>query len=251
MAVDPSLVPIAASLGKGRLNVYRAPSIALITTGDEVVRPDQTPLDHQIRDSNSSSIEALLKNFDITLRTKRLVPDSRPIIREAIERGLESDLLIITGGVSMGVADYVPQILSELGVRKVFHKVRVKPGFPLWFGRSANGGAVFGLPGNPVSSQVACRIFVSAYIRRFMGFPDEVPLRLPLAKSKSKKHDREEYAQARLILKEGRTMIEPIRHNGSGDFIHLLGSSGVMVHPAGSPELREGEAVEFHFWRPC
>ena len=249
MFVDPSMVHIAAACGINSLRVKEKPSVSLVTTGDELVSIEETPLPHQIRDSSSYSIEILLKDYEMSFRTRIRARDIEKEIHTAIKEGLKSDILIVTGGVSMGVTDFVPEIFDRLGVKQIFHKVKIKPGYPIWFGKSKNGCAVFGLPGNPVSTQIGFKVFVEPYIRKFMGMQPQEPVFLPLISDKTKKHDREEYAQAKIVNKDGKSFIQPIKHHGSGDFVNLLGSNGLMIHPADVKTIREGEYAAFLYWR--
>ena len=247
---DPSMIHIAAACGADHLKVFQKPSVSLVTTGDELVSIHETPLPNQIRDSSSHSVEILLKNYEMGFKTRKRVKDSEEEIYEAVKEGIQSDLLIVTGGVSMGVTDFVPVIFEKLGVKKIFHKVKIKPGYPFWFGKSEQGCLVFGLPGNPVSTQIGFKTFVEPCIRKFSGMPLQKSVFLPLLTEKNKKHDREEYAQAKIVNRENQSFLEPIKHHGSGDFVNLLGSDGVMIHPAEQKTIRKGEFAEFLFWKP-
>jgi len=246
--VDASTIPTITSCGYSRIPVHRKPTISLIATGDELVSIDEIPKAHQIRDVSSYSLEALLAYGGMTFRSKHLVKDVRNELEAAIREGLNSSILVITGGVSKGITDLVPEILTGLGIVQLFHRVNMKPGLPLWFGKSQTGGVVFGLPGNPVSSQVCFRIFVQTAIRRMMNLPEEIPLHLPILRSKTKKHRRTEYAPARLVLHDQKTCVEPISYNGSGDFFHIAGSHGLMLHPSDAERIDADMSVRFFLW---
>ncbi len=136
-----------------------APHVAILPTGDELVEPDTKPGPGQIRNSNALMLQALAIEAGATAETLPIAPDEPAQLQAALEQGLAADLLIITGGVSAGQRDLVPATLEAIGVRRVFHKVRLKPGKPLWFGVGPSRGEragtlVFGLPGNPVSGLV-------------------------------------------------------------------------------------------------
>lgn len=148
----------------------------------------------------------------------------------------------------MGTTDIIPEILSNLGVKKIFHKLKIKPGKPLWFGKTESV-TVFGLPGNPVSSQVGLKIFVEAYIRKFMRLPEEKALYIPLFEEKIKNHDLEEFTQAKLVNENKRTFLQPMKHHGSGDYVNMLLTDGLMIHPADKNQLAKGEFVKFYPWR--
>lgn len=248
-SVSPSTIQIIAATGKRHIRVYEKPGVHLITTGDEVVSPWSADVkDDQIRDSSAPAITMLLQQIGIPLLSHTYCKDDPKELHEAIEQGIRGDVLLITGGVSMGVTDVIPQLLAQSGIEKQFHRLKIKPGRPLFFGTGPNGNAVFGLPGNPVSSQVTLRMFVFPWIRRFMGLGKETPFVLPLCADKKKNHDLEEYAQVHLDQSRGRSCLRFYDHHGSGDFTALRNTGGIMVHPADRSILREGEYVEYFNW---
>ncbi len=248
-AVDAALLAVAASVGKSTLRVKRKPTMALITTGDEIISVENTPSPVQIRDANTYSLQTLMGHYGIHPLFVERVGDDREALRQAMSKGLQADILLLTGGVSMGDTDYVPALLEELGVKKVFHRLKVKPGRPIWFGKGREGNAVFGLPGNPMSCMAGFKIFVEPYLRRFMSLPLQEPLLLPLARDKRKKHDLEEYAIARVEETEEGSRLVHVEHHGSGDFVSILQSTGLLVHPAEQPLLAKGEKARFYYWR--
>lgn len=239
---DFAAMAVAASCGYGRLQVFDRPRVSVIVTGDEIVHVDESPLPHQIRDCNSYSMLSLLQGFGIEPTMLR-ARDDREILRQAIERGLAGDLLILTGGVSMGDLDFVPEILGAAGVERLFHKVRIRPGKPIWAG-AGRKCMVFGLPGNPFSCQVGFMVFVADFIRRFMGLSALVRQRLPLGELKRKSHGFEEYF--RCVVQDGR--VYPLKHQGSGDFVSTLAADGLGVQPEDCAELAEGAEVDYITW---
>ena len=152
---EPPIVGALAVAGKDQVNVMKIPQVSLISTGNEIIPVGKPILPHQIRDSNQHALRAFFLKYKIEPAQRILAVDDKEQLRQAVSKSVGADLLILTGGVSMGDADFVPEILASEGVEKLFHKVMVKPGKPLWFGRLPSGGVAFGLPGNPVSSQVA------------------------------------------------------------------------------------------------
>ncbi len=249
--VNSSTLPVIAACGYSEIHVYSKPKIFLVTTGTEVIGIDENPLDHQIRDSSSWSLKYLAAKKGIRLDSVK-VKDEPEQITAAFQKGLnEYDILLITGGVSKGITDQVPQLLKNLGVEEVFHRAKIKPGKPIFFGIKDTGGKrvlAFGLPGSPVSTQVNFKIFVEEAIDRFAGAPRRVPLRLPLCRSKTKKHELQEFTQCRVGIQNGLTCIEPLSHHGSGDFVNMALTDGLMIHPAENPEIKEGETADFIFW---
>ena len=142
----------------------RAARISIIQTGDELVPAGHNPVSAQIRNSNGPLLCALATAQGATVIDEGIVRDDRTDLEAAMARGLHSDMLLISGGVSMGVRDLVPQVLNDLGVTCHFHRVAIKPGKPLWFGTQRTGDRttlVFGLPGNPVSGLVGFLVFVA------------------------------------------------------------------------------------------
>jgi molybdopterin molybdotransferase len=157
-------IGVAASVGKSEILVSKLPKIAVIATGDELVAIDQKPLPHQIRKSNIYSIQAGLQQLGIQCSLYHLA-DSKAILTEKLAEILTKyDAIVLSGGVSMGKADFVPEVLTNLGVQKLFHKIKQRPGKPFWFGKTPNGKAVFALPGNPVSTFMCFYKYVKPWI---------------------------------------------------------------------------------------
>ncbi len=248
--IDSTTFPVLSSVGAGKVSVFSRPRVSIVSTGDEIVGIDDTPGPHHIREGSSLAIADILSSYGIEVQNKIMVHDDRDAIYEVFEKcSKDSDLILVTGAVSMGVTDNVPELLVKCGYNEIFHNVKVKPGKPLWFGVSNNGQAAFGLPGNPVSSQVSARVFVSRWIREWMGLGDTKIYQFPIAEDKRKKHDREEYRQCYLRMEDGQAVLYPQSHHGSGDFIHLSGTDGLLVHPADVSDIAKGDPVDFIFWK--
>lgn len=187
-------IGLLAELGRTRVQAYRTPNVAVLATGNELVPPDRQPLPGQIRNSNGWMLEALVRSAGAQPVSLGVARDTRDDLSEHLQRGLAADVLVLSGGVSAGVLDLVPETLASLGVRQVFHKVHLRPGKPIWFGvrepsRSGNADSgrstaidstaidstrpclVFGLPGNPVSSLVCFELFVRPVLARLRGKP--------------------------------------------------------------------------------
>lgn len=245
---DAGVISVLAVTGKSKVQVVKLPTVSVISTGTELLRVEREVLPHQIRDSNSYALQSLLKKYSIGLQHKLLVPDDKQQLKTAIEKGLQSEVLILSGGVSMGDADFVPEILKILGVKTIFHKVMIKPGKPLWFGKNETGTLVFGLPGNPMSCQVGFKIFVEPALRAMMGLSPASVLYLPMIGGHKKRSPFAEYFPARIVNKDGHTFIQQNPYNGSGDIAAMIGSDGLAVHPAGVKELEADTIVEFLAW---
>ena len=150
--INPAHISMAASVGKSMLLVKKLPNVVIISTGDELVDVDKVPNPYQVRRSNSYAVKAVLQQYSLQADTMH-IPDEPEATRTQIEACLSKyDVIILSGGISMGKFDYVPHVLDELRVEKLFHKVQQRPGKPFWFGKHGNGVLVFAFPGNPVST---------------------------------------------------------------------------------------------------
>lgn len=162
-------------MGKAELRVSRAPRVAILSTGDELVPIEATPAPQQIRRSNGYLLQATLAPY-VAEATPMHLPDDKALIRERVAEVFETyDVVLLSGGVSMGKADFIPAVMEELGVRRLFHKIRQRPGKPFWFGLWQEQTPVFALPGNPVSTFVGCTRYVLPWLRRHLGQPDAAP----------------------------------------------------------------------------
>ena len=245
--IDESMLTVAASLGYNDLYVSSPPRVSLISTGNEIIPIGLTALPNQIRDSNSVTIRSMLNKFNIRLKRHWLIPDNQRVIEETISKCLRSDICIITGGVSAGDADYIPKVLKKMGVKEVFHKVMIRPGKPIWFGKNEQT-LFFGLPGNPVSARITFKVFVEPCIRKFIHVPEQSGYFLPLFESRTKKHNFTEYFRVKIVNRDNQSYLQEIPSNGSGDFISSIDTIGVAIHPADKNELPKNSHVEFLFW---
>jgi len=240
---SPQISALAVT-GKSKVLAQQLPKIAVISTGDEVMPLDVTVQAHQIRDSNSYALASFLSQYQTTIQYRTLVADDTVVLKKTIEEVIDFDLIIFSGGVSMGEADFVPAVLADAGVEKIFHKVKLKPGKPLWFGETASGGAVFGLSGNPMSCQVCYKVFIEPFLRQCFGLDAPLTLQLPLLADKRKNAKLDHYFPCRI---EGNGIV-PLEINGSGDITSTLYSQGLALHPSESGDLVKGDVVDFIFW---
>jgi len=238
---------ILTAAGNPDIRIAEWPDVAVISTGDELVDVGEPMAAHQIRSSNDRAIEATLQlaGCRSTCRT-RLPDDADELLREIERLHDESDVLILSGGVSMGKYDYLPGVLRELGVRLVFHKILQRPGLPMWFGVSSEGKPVFALPGNPVSTLVCLTRYVIPAIRTALG---EAPVerRVALADDVEFAPDLCWFLPVALDPATGNAQPRPT--NTSGDFIGLRGTTGFVELPRGSACYSAGQHFRYWPWR--
>ena len=226
----PQEIAICASFGAPRVRAHPRPRAAILSTGDELVPPDRQPGPGQIRDSNGIMLASQTARAGAEVVSLEVVRDERRALEEAIERAASrADLLVLTGGVSMGAHDLVAPILGERGFTGGFHKMLVKPGKPLWFGRRGEVLA-FGLPGNPVSSFVTFELLVRPAIRKFLGRePGPRFERAAVLEGPVKGGDREQFVPARVA--DGKLAFIP--WTSSGDFVELARANALARVPIG------------------
>ncbi len=243
-------VAIAASAGMARIRVSSQPMLAVISTGNELVEPGEPVLAHQIRRSNAYAIVSALREHGFQRVADDHLRDDPEELRERLRFHLEThDVLVLSGGVSAGRFDLVPQVLCELGVRTVFHKVAQRPGKPLWFGVAGSGAAVFGLPGNPVSTLVCFTRYVLPALLGSLGQSAAVDERIALGAPVTITPPLTHFLPVRLEQDDwGRAWAMPAPTNGSGDFTSLAGTAGFVELPPGPNNYPKGHVTRFYRW---
>jgi len=230
--------------------VARSPSIRVISTGNELV-PAGKPIEpHQIRMSNGPAVISMLEQHGYGNCQHDHLVDEPELLKQSIGEHLDqADVLVLSGGVSMGKADYVPAVLKELGVEVVFHKISQRPGKPMWFGMGPNNQAVFALPGNPVSTLVCCRQYVIPALSRASGLREQQPEFAALAQDVSFKPQLTCFLPVRLISNTGgQVLAMPVPTNTSGDFASLSGTDGYVELGLDESEFAAGTAAQLHRW---
>jgi molybdopterin molybdotransferase len=244
---------IAATVGKARLQVYRPPRVAVVTTGAELVAVDATPQPHQIRASNDIAITSALRAQHIFEVQRFRCADDHRQTRELVLHLLDGyDVLIFSGGVSMGKYDLMPDVFAEVGIEAVFHKVKQRPGKPLYYGLSSKKQQVFGLPGNPISALISFyRFVVPALQKRWApGEPQVGPLFVRLQNEIQFAKPLTLFRPVRLNPQPtGELWAEGRKTNGSGDLAGLCQTDGFVELPAEKAEFAVGEAVRFWSWQ--
>ena len=240
---DTTTISLLATFGVQQVCLFKRPSIAILTTGSELVQLGKKVTPYQIRDSNNYLLQSLLHKWNPTINYNALVPDDPALLRQHIQQGLQEDLLIINGGVSTGDADFIPDILRECAVEIIFHKVAIKPGKPVLFGKANNGCIVFGLPGNPLSCLVSFSIFVETYLYWSAGKMKRPFQRDILQTSRHKKNNIPDFFP---VYKHHTDYgIYKQQYHGSGDITAAFNCIGIAQHPADSPVLNAGDCITY------
>jgi molybdopterin molybdotransferase len=244
--LTPARLAAAAASGLAVLSCSRRPRVAVLATGSELVAPGEPLRLGQIYETNGLMLAAALAAAGAEVVPEPTADDDEAALREALERGLEADVLVTSGGVSVGEHDLVRSVEQELGVEEVFWRVSIKPGKPVSFG-VREGTLVFGLPGNPVSALVGCELFVKPALRALQGLAHPLPRfepgRLSVALMRNK--ERDEFVRARSHAEGDALVLEPV----AGQESHMIvrsGAADALVHvPRGNGELAAGSTVHW------
>ncbi|PWK18095.1 molybdopterin molybdotransferase [Arcicella aurantiaca] len=235
LKISPSEIAVMASVGKASVKVEIPPKVAVISTGDELVEITANPLPYQIRMSNSYMLSAALDRVGVKANLFHLTDDKEELFIKLQEILANHDILLLSGGVSAGKKDFVPEILANLGVKKLFHKVAQKPGKPFWFGKTEEGKTVFALPGNPVSTFLC-------FCKYFLERRNEVVV---LDKDVFFKPNLTYFVPVKTYFQDGKLMATPFEGSGSADFANLTDCDGFVELPAESQVFKKGEVFEF------
>jgi molybdopterin molybdotransferase len=243
--LTPAALGLLAAVGRTEVWFYPAPRLAIISTGDELVEAPARPGPGQIRNTNGPMLTALALRAGAEARYLGIARDDKAGLEKLVRDGLNgSDVLVLSGGVSAGKYDFVPDVLRDSGVEAHFHKVRMKPGKPLLFGTRGDT-LVFGLPGNPVSSFVGFELFVRPALRKMGGeaIPGPVFVPLPIAEDLTTENDRPTYAPATLRWTSDGLRVSPAGWFGSADLRGLLATDALISLPAGVFSYATGFSV--------
>lgn len=240
-------VAVLASVGKSSVVCKQFPSIAIISTGDELVSVDKIPEAHQIRSSNSLAIQASLRAMNIAATTFHIQDDQKIVEQELLKLFKDFEVLIISGGVSKGKFDFIPGALENLGIEKKFHGVKQRPGKPFWFG-VGNGKTVFALPGNPVSTYMCFYRYVKPWILRSMGV-SQLPMTAQLASDFVFAPPLTYFLQVQVTIQNGKLMAIPDAGKGSGDFANLSNVTGFLELPEDRSDFSAGEVFPYFPFR--
>jgi molybdopterin molybdotransferase len=233
-------IGLLAEFGVVEVDAFPVPQVGILPTGDELVDFTQSPSPGRIRNSNGPLLDALVRTSGAEPVELGIGPDRYDDLSRLVERGLQTDILVLSGGVSMGQKDLVPQVLRDCGVRMIFHRVRLRPGKPAWFGILDGGNRrtlVFGLPGNPVSTLVCFLLLVRPAIHRMLGFGHLEPFQTAtLAREHTMLDERPTLFPARRV---GVNSVETLAWRGSSDQVTMTDSDCLVffrtprVYPPG------------------
>jgi molybdopterin molybdotransferase len=248
MRLTPPVIAVAASVGLPELTVFRKPRLAVLSTGDELVDVASRPEPHQIRNSNTYSLAAQVSSAGAVPVPLPIATDDESILKRLIEEGLDRDLLLLTGGVSMGKYDLVEKVLQELGAEFIFTGSQIQPGKPVVFGRVPWKGVskyFFGLPGNPVSTMVTFELFVRPMIDALSGTGPQ-PLRFTSARLNKEIRTKTGLTRFLPALLKGEFAdleVELVRWQGSGDMVSTARANCFAVIPPDREGIGTGETI--------
>jgi molybdopterin molybdotransferase len=241
-------VALLASVGKTEVNVFQMPKAAIISSGDELVDVNEVPQPHQIRRSNTYAIEAGMQLLNWKA-THFHFPDNKPILLASLRKVLDDhEVLILSGGVSKGKFDFIPDVFEELGVKKLFHQVNQRPGKPFWFGSTGRGKTVFALPGNPVSTYICFYRYIKPWLLRSMGVK-AWETTAALATDFTFQPNLTYFLQVDVRTESGKLLAYPEAGGGSGDFVNLKNVTGFLQLPPEQIQFKAGQVFPYYPFR--
>lgn len=240
--IRPGSITTLASLGYDEVKVASLPSVAVITTGDEVLPVDAAVSDVQIRNSNQHLLKALLQPWKIKPVSCEHINDNADALLKAVNRRKQNDILILSGAVSAGDADFVPEVLLKAGAVKIFHKVAIRPGKPVWFGKFENGAVVFALPGNPFSTFVTFKLFIEEFLFACFGLQERKIFQLPFSGTRVKKTNLDEFFP--VMIGGQPPVIMPVGFNTSGDITAVMMADALGWQEADTKSLNIGDLID-------
>lgn len=243
-------IAVAASAGMARVRVSSQPAIVVVSTGNELVEPGDPIAPHQIRRSNAYAVAAALRQRGFQRVADDHLPDDESQLRRRLRMHLDThEVVVLSGGVSMGKFDFVPKVLEEIGVRCVLHGVAQRPGRPMWFGTTSQGRAVFALPGNPVSTLVCLVRYVVPALYAAMGVPASSGQRIALAAPIEWTPKLTGFFPVKIAYDDwARPWATPCTTNGSGDFTSLALTDGFVELPPGPADFAKGYVARLYRW---
>ncbi len=248
--ISISDIALLATIGRSFVKTIASPSVAVLNTGGEIIPVGRKLPQNKIYNSNGPQLCALLRSDGITPRYLGIAKDEPVILKKMISQGLKSDIVLISGGVSMGDYDLVPAILKQMDVTELFHKVNIKPGKPLFFGVK-NRKLIFGIPGNPVSNFLAYQIFIRLVIRKMMGIENcNLEIKTGIIKKEFRqKPGRKHFVLAKVVQSKNAYYVSPLPGHGSADIAALSAADAFMLVDGAISKIKQKSEVEFITWR--
>ena len=247
--ISPKTIGLIAAAGYKQVTVYKAPTVQIITTGEEIVPADQPQFqDHEMVDSASPMIEALCRDTGAVILPTIHVGDDQSSLKDLLKQAAtNADLIITIGGVSVGARDYVKATMADVGAEQNFWKVNMRPGKPLMFSQF-NNKHMIGLPGNAISAFVCAILFIWPLIDKLIGRPAPFPqgVLLPISHNLAAHSGRDHYMRARLVGETGKRQVEAAEQQDSSLVSILAASDGLIVHRASNNDIKAGEFSPLH-----
>jgi molybdopterin molybdotransferase len=243
--IGPAEIAAMATFGYDKASVWKKPEVAIFATGDELVEFNEIPRPDQIRNSNAYCLSSQLQLMELEAEYLGIVRDDKEELRRKMLSGLEKDVLIITGGVSMGDYDFVQEVFRDLNLEILFSRVAIKPGKPTVFARRGSK-LVFGLPGNPISALVTFECFVRPALGRMCGMahPELPRIKGELLGDMKQAPGRMAFLPAWVSWEESGWKVEPLTWRSSADIVGFTGANATFIFPKNRDRLSRGETVE-------
>ncbi len=246
--ISPAEIGIFATVGKTTVKVAKQPKVIVVSTGNELVEVGEIPADHQIRRSNVFTLVSLLEKLQIKAETLHILDDKKVLLTKIESLLATYDVLIFSGAVSKGKFDFIPEVLDQLGVKKLFHEVKQRPGKPFWFGKK-DKKTVFAFPGNPVSTFVNCVKYFYPWHYKSVGLNFENKHQAILSEDFYFKPELTYFLQVKLNQVEGKLMATPISGKGSGDLANLAEADAFLELPDNRSNFTKGEVFPVIIYR--
>ncbi len=251
--LDAAALALCAAVGQEQLSVHRQPTVALLTTGAELLAAGEAVLPHQIRDSNSVFLKMALAGQPFRTVACERVSDDPALLTTVLRRLMDhSDVIIMTGGMSVGRYDFAAEAIRQAGAQIQYHGIAMKPGKPQLFATDKQGRLIFGLPGNPVSAMVGFYEFVLPALHRLAGCSPERcrrTLTVRAAETLAVKGNRQNYIPATLAWTDEGGLASPVPFHGSADLVAAARTEGTLIVPPGQHQIPAGSLLPFRPWR--
>ncbi|MBN2790421.1 MAG: molybdopterin molybdotransferase MoeA [Candidatus Delongbacteria bacterium] len=244
--IKTSHIAVISACGYNKIKVISKPRIAILNTGSEIIEPGDQLRTGQIYNSNGQMLQAMCKALNLPVEYIGIAKDNEDSLSRSLIEGLKYDILLISGGVSMGKFDLVPDMLQKAGVEKIFHKVKIKPGKPLFFGKHSKG-IVFGLPGNPLSNFVGFTLFVTTAVKKMMNYDPVLPVFETgfMTEEFKQRPGRKNFFPAVINEDDDQFFITPVKSNGSADILSLAKANGFLIADEEISVINVGEETQF------